>query len=49
MEVEGQVLRVEESGGSDRRNGFAVSSNQAILHQNARDHREAGPGWSGVN
>jgi hypothetical protein len=49
MEVEGQVLRVEESEGSDRRNGFAVSSNQAILHQNARDHREAGPGWSEVN
>jgi PilZ domain len=49
MEVEGRVLRVEESGGKDRRNGFAVLSSQAILHQNAREHREADPISGGIN
>jgi hypothetical protein len=49
MEVEGHVLRVEESGGKDRRNGFAVLSSQAILHQNAREHREADPIPGGIN
>jgi hypothetical protein len=33
MQVEGRVLRVEQVGSGDRRDGFAILSDQAILHE----------------
>lgn len=40
MEVEGRVLRVEQSGSGEGRDGFAIFSDQAILRESDKSRRE---------